>query len=62
MASNITPKVAKNASDACEIIELAIGDLEMLTRAFRVIQDVCEERSNDEISLSLDDSAKYLVN
>jgi hypothetical protein len=61
MASNTSPKVAKNASEACEIIELAIGDLEMLTRAFQVIQDVCEERNSEEISLSMD-TAKYVVN
>ncbi|MCB0319016.1 MAG: hypothetical protein KDD56_09685 [Bdellovibrionales bacterium] len=39
--------------EAFEMIELATSDLDVLARAFEVIQKVCEEK--DLISLSLDE-------
>ena len=41
-------------SEAFEMIELAIEDFSLLTRAFRVIQDVCEEANNPQIKLDRD--------
>lgn len=32
-------------SEACEILELSIEQIELLTRAFRVIDEVCSERA-----------------
>jgi hypothetical protein len=43
-------KVNTEAQDQIfEIIELAIDDLELLTRAFNVISEVCEETSHPEL-------------
>lgn len=52
-------KIAKNnpgveESSALEIIELAIDDLETLTRAFNVIKDVCEELNNPHLCVRSD--------
>ncbi len=44
----------RDSEDACEIIELAIGDLETLTRAFHVIKEVCEERASSEVADAFD--------
>lgn len=40
----------ENQEDAFEIIELAIDDIELLTRAFDVIGDVCKELGGDRVS------------
>lgn len=45
---------ASAAADQTEIIELAIGDLETLARAFNVIREVCEQRTSGEISEAFD--------
>ncbi len=52
-------KIAKSnpgieESSALEIIELAIDDLETLTRAFNVIKDVCDELNNPHLSIRRD--------
>ena len=36
-------------TDACEIIELAVEEIELLTKAFNMITDVLEARSQSEI-------------
>lgn len=41
-------KVVQSAEDALEIIELALGDIETLTRAFHVIDEVCQEMNHSE--------------
>lgn len=57
-------KVKANISDnseALEIIELAIDDLETLTKAFNMISRVCEEMNNPHIDFS-DDVESGLIN
>lgn len=41
-------KESEHSDEIFEMIELATGELDLLARAFEVIQAVCEER--DEIS------------
>lgn len=45
------PSIA-NESDAFEMIELAIDDLDALARAFDLITQVCAERNRDADSSS----------
>ena len=42
----------KHSEIGCEIIELAIGDIESLTRAFEVIKKACEELSDPEVVIA----------
>lgn len=44
-----TPQV--NKPEALEIIELAIDDLELLTRAFSVIEEVCDHMNDPHLEL-----------
>lgn len=37
-----------------EIIELAIDDIDLLTRAFEVIEQVCEELEGPELKIDID--------
>lgn len=43
---------ASNETEACEIIELTINDLDSLTRAFEMLADICvavtPENTNEE--------------
>ena len=39
-------------SDAFEMIELAIDDLDLLTRAFEVINEACEELQNPRVQIN----------
>lgn len=59
-----TPKTSDSndvRDEAFEMIELAMGDLETLTRAFNLISEVCEEgKSQPRISMDL--PPKNLVN
>ncbi len=52
MKKQTTPSAPKhtvtNEAEACEIIELALDELELLTRAFQVIDDVCKELNCSE--------------
>ncbi|MBN8550368.1 MAG: hypothetical protein J0M12_13730 [Deltaproteobacteria bacterium] len=59
-----TPKTTQSPtleSDAFEMIELAMGDLDTLTRAFTLISEVCEEGSKAP-RLAIDTPPKNLVN
>ena len=42
-------KQIKSEQDAFEIIELAVNDLETLTRAFEMISDVCRELEDPHV-------------
>jgi len=53
-------KPATNEDEVFEIIELAIDEIDLLTRAFKVIGEVCDELRNPEVSL--DSPSKQLVN
>lgn len=60
-------KTSKNAeqinpeNEAFEMIELALSDLETLTRAFNLISEVCEE-GNRSARISVEAPPKNLVN
>ncbi len=58
-----TPTIADSIakSDSFEIIELAIDEVDLLTKAFGVIAEVCAEMNNPSVYL---DSAekKYVIN
>ena len=48
-------------SDTFEIIETAIDDLDLLTRAFDLISAVCQEEAEDDPSLDFEPAAPRLV-
>jgi hypothetical protein len=54
-------KTPQTAQDALEIIELALSDLETLTRAFHVIDEVCQEMQCSEQSFP-EPCAKVIMN
>lgn len=59
-----TPKSAEQTTlenEAFEMIELAMGDLDTLTRAFNLISEVCEE-GNRPARISVEAPPKNLVN
>lgn len=41
-------QLSPDATEALEIIELSIDDLDLLARAFQLIEDVCEGNDNAE--------------
>lgn len=49
----MSPK-EKQSEQACEIIEVAIDEIELLTRAFETISEVCEDREEPHIALDED--------
>lgn len=49
--SNPLKSKTELAEEACEIIELAIADIEKLSRAFGVIDEVCQEFNSPFIQL-----------
>ena len=51
MSNKLKNQNSSAEQEVFEIIELAIDDLELLTRAFNMITDVCSEVSNPEIAL-----------
>ncbi|MDC0359038.1 hypothetical protein OAO01_09500 [Oligoflexia bacterium] len=60
-------KAPKNSStttqeEAFEIIELASDDLNVLTRAFDVIAEVCEELNHPYLNVGDDDVPDTLLN
>lgn len=62
-----TPKRESNATqeEAFEIIELACEEFELLGRAFDLINEVCETRSESIFDLEeeeADDLPEYIVN
>lgn len=61
MSKPLKDTAASTENEAFEMIELALGDLETLTRAFDLISEICEERDNAS-ALSLDMPPKNLVN
>lgn len=54
-------KLSQNETDCTEIIELAIEDVEMLTRAFNLITEICEQVDDPSVSL-LNGPAKDRIN
>lgn len=51
----MTTKAAPDPSlESCEIIETAIDQIELLTRTFNLIKDVCQESSHTWISLPIE--------
>ncbi|MCB0309940.1 MAG: hypothetical protein KDD42_01815 [Bdellovibrionales bacterium] len=54
-------KVDAQQEDALEIIELACDDLDLLTRAFLVIEEVCQELQQPAIDLT-DHPHKVVLN
>jgi hypothetical protein len=50
MSKSIKETSNQNEHEAFEIIEMAIDDLEVLTRAFNVISEVCEELNNPRLN------------
>ena len=49
MAKPAKEQVVESRDDVCEIIELAIDDIDTLTRAFEMISAVCAELSTPAI-------------
>ena len=49
MAKKLIEPAVEN--EALEIIELAINDLDLLARAFDVINEACQELQNPQINL-----------
>ena len=47
-------------SEALEIIELTINNIDLLTRAFEVINEACEELQNPQ--LQLDTPPRVMIN
>lgn len=43
MAKDIKQDEIRNEKEACEIIELALDDLDVLTRVFGLISEICSE-------------------
>lgn len=53
-------KVTKE--EAFEIIELAIEDIDVLTRAFTLIQDVCDELQDRKPAVEIDSLEEIVIN
>jgi hypothetical protein len=49
------------ADETCEIIETAIAEIDLLTRTFTLIQEICEE-SNTSVAPFLYEPPERLVN
>ena len=60
MSKKFKNQSSQAEQEVFEIIELAIDDLELLSRAFTMINDVCTELSNPELALD-DISTKEYV-
>ncbi|MBX7138531.1 MAG: hypothetical protein K1X83_11165 [Oligoflexia bacterium] len=59
------PMVITGSSEAFEIIELAIDDIDVLTRAFEVIAVACadeDEAEDCDLDTEYDVPAKHLIN
>ena len=54
-------KEARDQEEAFEMIELATEDLEVLARAFHVIEEVCDELQNPNPQLE-EEPQKLLLN
>ena len=52
MSKEVKAPETTSQDDAFEIIELAIDQVELLTRAFSVIEEVCTQMNQPEILLS----------
>lgn len=61
MSKPLKNSSADTENEAFEMIELALNDLDALTRAFDLISEICEEREPASI-LSLETPPKNLVN
>ena len=46
------PEIVSESEPAFEMIELAIDDIDVLARAFRLISEVCAENDQPEVHLS----------
>ncbi len=44
MSQNTKKDETLNEQDAFEMIEMAIDDLDLLTRAFEIVSEVCQQR------------------
>lgn len=51
MSKKFNKQNTQAEQEVFEIIELAIDDLELLSRAFTMINDVCSELSNPELAV-----------
>lgn len=60
MSKKFNKQNTQAEQEVFEIIELAIDDLELLSRAFTMINDVCSELSNPELAIE-DRSDKQYV-
>jgi hypothetical protein len=52
--------IQSKSDEAFEMIELAIDDIDLLTRAFSVIAEVCDE-ANGEPSHPLDKAPEFIL-
>ena len=50
MSKELKFDIKSEENEACEIIELAVEEIELLTKAFNLITDVLESRSDRNIS------------
>ena len=48
MAKEFKQSEINDEKDACEIIELALNDLDALTRAFELISEICSDQKSSE--------------
>jgi len=60
-AKNPNPESDRSEKESFEMIELAISDMEVLTRAFDIIKDVCDHVSDTESELD-EDHSEYILN
>ncbi|MCO6430387.1 MAG: hypothetical protein J5J00_05950 [Deltaproteobacteria bacterium] len=52
MSKKHDPEKCSDHSSACEIIELAINDINLLSRAFSLIKDICEDPDGESSETS----------
>ena len=53
-------EIAETKTEACEIIELAINDIETLARAFNLIATVSKDLPNPELRFDADKSESVI--
>lgn len=60
MSQNQKKQVVENEQDAFEMIELAIDDLNLLTRAFDLVSDLCQE-TDDQLAERDSDPCSVII-
>ena len=61
MTKKVDAQSASNETEAFEMIELAIEDMEVLTRAFELIDSLCHEANTGEEEEEIESTRQILL-